>query len=60
MMFLQWTAISFAFSLKGLEGKPLVSVKECLDVYNNCGNDDGVSWIDASWWHKGDLNGRAL
>ncbi len=54
--------------LEHLEGKTLLSVQECIDSYNIVkGIKDeedpdaaNVVFLDASWWHKGDLNGRKM
>jgi len=55
--------------LKSIENQTLLSVKTCLDIYRIMTNKSGkeiekrinkVVFIDASWWHKGDLNGRKM
>ena len=54
------------YHLDCLDGKNLVSVEECIDAYratrsmNGDNGGFGLKFIDGSWWHKGDLNGRAL
>jgi len=52
--------------LKYLESKTLLSVQECLDAYAVNAKEGGdtdiakVVFIDASWWHKGGMNGRQM
>mmetsp|Transcript_3860 Transcript_3860/g.5253 ORF Transcript_3860/g.5253 Transcript_3860/m.5253 type:complete len:104 (+) Transcript_3860:114-425(+) len=52
--------------LDDLEGNTLLNVDECLFAYKNANfqsRDQGgtrLVFIDASWWHKGNLNGREL
>ena len=45
----------------------LLSVDTCVKLYERFVHDENSSdaqerivFIDASWWHKGDLNGRAM
>lgn len=61
---------SFHQLLKSIKGKTLLSVSECLNIFQSSqvfqeSNDEEsdeskVVFIDGSWWHKGDLNGREL
>ena len=54
--------------LKYLEGKTLLSVQECIKVHNamksnaieKSGDGPRAVFLDASWWHKGDLDGRKM
>ena len=53
------------FIRQSLENKTLVSVETCIEIHNylqhgieKCCNK--VIFIDASWWHKGDLDGRKM
>ncbi len=59
-----------AADFKHLEGKSLLSMDECLEAFrkmkirrNEFDTEPGASnvvFIDASWWHKGSLNGRKM
>lgn len=49
--------------LQSLCGKNLVSIEECLEAQKECDtskNSNGIRvlFIDGSWFHKGDRNGR--
>jgi len=53
--------------LASIEGDTMLSVKKCLDIYqalktkiNVADKTIPLKFIDSSWWHKGDLNGREL
>jgi hypothetical protein len=48
-----------------IENQTLLSVEVCIDLHRkNCmpsNNKRGnVIFVDASWWHKGDLDGRKM
>lgn len=47
-----------------ISDKTLVSVEECIQIHERINdeiNSDGKAvFIDASWWHKGDLDGRKM
>ena len=51
-----------------LEFNTLVSVEECIRAHNTMKEqgstltekDSKSVFVDASWWHKGDLNGRKM
>ena len=51
-----------------LEGKTLLSVQQCLEAYSIMKDREAevnpdaskVVFLDASWWHKGNLNGRKM
>lgn len=55
------------FIKKSIENRSLVSVESCIGIYNYLQDenrkeeaDSNVIFIDASWWHKGDLDGRKM
>lgn len=53
-------------ALEHLEGNTLLSVQQCLKAYNamkgveGMGDKPNLIFLDASWWHKGDLDGRKM
>jgi len=55
-----------SIELEYLEGSTLLSVQQCLDAYGamkrveSVGNKPNVVFLDASWWHKGDVDGRKM
>jgi len=42
---------------RNVQSKNLLSIEECLDLYNNNTNTK-IKFIDATWFHKGVRNGR--
>ena len=51
--------------IKTIEHQTLLSVETCINLHQHWLND-GQNWnskivfVDASWWHKGNLNGRKM
>lgn len=56
----------YALRMDSLKGKRFVSIAECLDLFQyqlkeRKGSDQNkLVFIDGSWWHKGNLNGRKM
>eukprot|EP00588_Corethron_pennatum_P022869 CAMPEP_0194314658 /NCGR_PEP_ID=MMETSP0171-20130528/11509_1 /TAXON_ID=218684 /ORGANISM="Corethron pennatum, Strain L29A3" /LENGTH=349 /DNA_ID=CAMNT_0039070179 /DNA_START=198 /DNA_END=1247 /DNA_ORIENTATION=+ len=55
----------FHRGLEYIDSKTLVSVEDSLDAYNAMkqGSDtekNKIVFVDASWWHKGGLDGRTM
>ena len=57
-------------SLEAIDGVTLLSVETCINLHRNnieydisnkrSNKESKVVFVDASWWHKGSLNGRQM
>ena len=51
--------------LEIIENQTLLPVETCINLHQKCQKDEQneknkVIFIDCSWWHKGNLNGRKM